>query len=215
MADEVKLYGFRGSPYGCRVEIALNLKGIEYEFIQEDLSDKSADLIKYNPVHKKIPVLMHNGKPISESLVVVEYIDDVWKGVPILPRDAHEKARARFWAKFIDDKCIPAVFKALGSHGQEQAVAEAQEQLQFLENELKGNKFFGGDNINLVDISATYLAYWLGGAEEAIGIKVLTKDKFPKLTEWCENFVNCQTVKDTLIPREILVAFYKKRFGKA
>ncbi|KAK9075894.1 hypothetical protein SSX86_004224 [Deinandra increscens subsp. villosa] len=213
--DEVKLYGLDGSPFVCRAKIALNLKGVKYQYFQEDLSNKSAELIKYNPVYKKIPVFVHNGSPISESLVIVEYIDDAWKGgVPILPQDHYQKAQARFWAKFVDDKCIPAVFKAIGSHGEEQAVAEAHEQLQFLENELKGgNKFFGGDNINLVDISATFIAFWLGAAEEALGIKVLNKDKFPKLTGWCDNYINCQAVKDSLPPREIIVNFFKKRFG--
>uniref|UniRef100_A0A251UJ96 Probable glutathione S-transferase n=2 Tax=Helianthus annuus TaxID=4232 RepID=A0A251UJ96_HELAN len=217
MEDEVKLHSFRGSPYGCRVEIALKLKGIKYEFIQEDLSNKSQDLLKYNPVYKKVPVFVHNGNPISESLVIIEYIDEVWKGVPILPQDAYTKAQARFWAKFIDEKCIPAVFKVFGSHGDEQDVAEANEQLQFLENELsvKGNKFFGGDNIGLVDICASYIAFWAGAAEEALGIELVTKDKFPKLKEWCDNCINCQVVKDGLPPRERLVAYYKWRFGKA
>ncbi|XP_076955343.1 putative glutathione S-transferase isoform X3 [Bidens hawaiensis] len=217
MADEVKLYGVDGSPFVCRVKIALNLKKIDYKYVVEDLGNKSADLLKYNPVHKKVPVLVHNEKPISESLVIVEYIDDAWKGVPILSKDAYEKAQARFWAKFIDDKCIPALFKAIGSHGQEQVVAEAHEQLQFLENELniKGKTFFGGDDINLVDIAATFIAYWVGAAEEALGIKLVIKDKFPKLIEWGGNYINCQVVKDGLPPREILVAFFKMQFGNA
>ncbi|KAJ0560483.1 putative glutathione transferase [Helianthus annuus] len=64
-------------------------------------------------------------------------------------------------------KCIPAIYN---SYGNVQAVAEATEPLQFLENELnvKGKKFFGGDNIGLVDICACYMAFWVGAAEEAL-----------------------------------------------
>ncbi|XP_023771471.1 probable glutathione S-transferase [Lactuca sativa] len=217
MADEVKLYGAGGSPFVCRVKIALKMKEIKYENFEEDMSNKSADLLKYNPVHKKVPVLVHNGSPIAESLVIVEYIDDVWKGVPILPQNPYEKARARFWAKFVDDKCMPAAFKVFGSNGDEQVIVEACEQLQMLENELKvkGTKFFGGDNINLVDIAADFIAYWLGIIEEATEIKFFTKDKFPKLTEWADEFVKCEVVKETLPPRGNMVAFFKKRFGKA
>ncbi|KAI3787077.1 hypothetical protein L1987_41263 [Smallanthus sonchifolius] len=136
MADEVKLYTFGGSPFACRVRIALNLKGIKHELVVEDLSNKSADLIKYNPVNKTVPVMLHNGNPITESLVIIEYLDDVWKEAPILPQDAYRKAQDRFWAKFIDDKCAPAVLNTVSSHGEENALAEAHEQLQFLENEL-------------------------------------------------------------------------------
>ena len=54
-----------------RVCIALALKGIDYEFIEEDIHNKSELLLQSNPVHKKIPVLIHNGKPICESMIIV------------------------------------------------------------------------------------------------------------------------------------------------
>jgi len=104
--EEVKLFKLVGSPFSTRVEIALKLKGVEYKFEEEKVGNLSDTVIKYNPVYKKVPVLVHNGKPISESLVILEYIDETWKQNPILPSDPYKRALARFWSKFIDDKVI-------------------------------------------------------------------------------------------------------------
>jgi len=105
--EEVKLFGLVGSPFSTRVEIALKLKGVEYKYEEEKVGSLSDTVIKYNPVYKKVPVLVHNDKPISESLVIIEYIDETWKQNPILPSDPYKRALARFWSKFIDDKVTP------------------------------------------------------------------------------------------------------------
>jgi glutathione S-transferase len=101
--EEVKLFGIVGSPFVTRVEIALNLKGVQYKFVEEKWKSFSDTLIKYNPVYKKVPVLVHNEKPISESLVILEYIDESWTPNSILPSDPYKKALARFWSKYIDE----------------------------------------------------------------------------------------------------------------
>jgi len=109
--DEVVLVDFDLSMFCVRVKIALAEKGVEFESRKEDLvNTKSELLLQMNPVYKMVPVLIHNGKPISESLIIVEYIDEVWRDrTPLLPTDPYQRAQARFWADFVDHK-VTSVF---------------------------------------------------------------------------------------------------------
>ncbi|KAK3424652.1 hypothetical protein EUGRSUZ_F01434 [Eucalyptus grandis] len=73
MADEeVTLLDFCASMYGMRCRAALAEKGDEHKSKEEHSVNKSELLLQLNPIHKKIPVLIHNGKPVCESLVIVE-----------------------------------------------------------------------------------------------------------------------------------------------
>lgn len=102
--ESVKLLGFWGSPFSRRVEMALKLKGVPYEYLEQDIVSKSPLLLQLNPIYQKVPVLVHNGKILAESHLILEYIDQTWKNIPILPQDPYEKAMAFFWAKFVDEQ---------------------------------------------------------------------------------------------------------------
>ena len=112
-------------------------------------------------------------------------------------------------------QCLPAVFKAYWGEvkEREKAVEEACEILKFLEEELKEKRFFGGESIGMVDIVACIIAFWFGGFEEAWGTKLLTREKFPKLTNWSHEFVSNSVIKECLPPREKLIAHLLNRFG--
>lgn len=117
----LKLLGLTVSPFVIRVRMALQIKGIGYEYMEQDLFTKGELLRKSNPVHTKVPVLIHDGKPICESLAIVQYVDEVWAatGPSILPADPYDRAAARFWAAYADSKvlacvlpqCFPLVFE--------------------------------------------------------------------------------------------------------
>lgn len=108
---EVKLYGYMKSGYCTMVHYALRLKGVCYEYEEEDLKNKSEALLSLNPVYKKVPVLVVDGRPIAESLVILEFIDEVWTdNNPFLPQDPYERAKVRFWAQFFYQKVMLSAY---------------------------------------------------------------------------------------------------------
>ncbi|KAI6693788.1 hypothetical protein NL676_021498 [Syzygium grande] len=199
--DGVKLHGVWASPFSTRVVWALKLKGIPFDNIEEDLSNKSALLLQYNPVHKKIPVLVHGWRPICESMVIVEYLEETWPQYPLLPTDPHERAVARFWVKFIDEKGLNVwmVYRSVGEE-QEKAMRDSLEMLSILEEHgpNKGKKFFGGDSINIVDIAFGGVAYWMGAIEEVSGGKMFDAVKFPRLNAWMADFECLPVIAENL-----------------
>lgn len=102
----VKVLGTWYSPFVLRVQIALNVKSIDYEYVEETLIGSKSDLLlKYNPVHKKVPVLIHADESVCESLIILQYIDEAWTNGPsILPSNPYHRALARFWAAYVEDK---------------------------------------------------------------------------------------------------------------
>ncbi|KAM6554816.1 hypothetical protein CsatB_015578 [Cannabis sativa] len=186
--DEVKLFRTWSTPFALRIVWALQLKGVQYQTIYEDLSNKSDALLLYNPIHKKVPVLLHNSKPISESLVILEYIDETWTQQPhLLPQHPYHRAIARFWIKFGETEVLPAVWdaftKAAGKE-QEEAYSRSIEKLKLLDEELKGKKLFGGEEIGMVDIALGWLSNLVSVFEEITGLKFIDEHTMPRLSAW-------------------------------
>lgn len=102
--DEVVILDFWASPFAMRAKIALEEKGIEFKAREEDLFNKSELLLQSNPIYKKVPVLLHNGKPLCESLVILNYIDEMWPSPPLLPTSPYQRSVAKFWADFVEKK---------------------------------------------------------------------------------------------------------------
>ncbi|GLJ48726.1 hypothetical protein SUGI_1027560 [Cryptomeria japonica] len=201
--SEVKVLGSWESFYATRVRIALELKGVEYEYVEEDLRNKSELLLQSNPVHKKIPVLVHKGKPIVESLIILEYIDETWKGgVELLPEDPYERAMVRFWCHFIDNE-LGGTMRRMGKckAGEERDAAKQAVVAKYVLLEeamattFSGRPFFGGETIGLLDIALGAAAVWIRIAEMLENVKFIDNENTPLLHAWIERFSNVDCIK--------------------
>ncbi|KAF3967940.1 hypothetical protein ACB098_11G043900 [Castanea mollissima] len=200
MADEVILLDSWLSVYGMRVKIALAEKGIKYEYKQEDLlNNKSPLLLEVNPIHKKIPVLIHNGKPICESLIIVQYIDEVWNDKsPLLPSDPYQRAHARFWGDFVDKKVNDVTKKLWTTKGEELEAGKKEffETFKILEGELGDKPYFGGETFGFVDLSLVTFYSWFH-AFEVFG-KINIEAECPKIIAWAKRCLEKKTVAKSL-----------------
>ncbi|KAK6772890.1 hypothetical protein RDI58_028128 [Solanum bulbocastanum] len=210
--ETVKLIGTPFSFFTYRVIWILKLKGINYEYIDEDMSKKSPLLVKYNPIHKKVPVLIYGDKTICESMVIVEYIDEMWQLNPLLSTDPYERAMARFWAKYIEEKSYSTwnVFCNTGEK-QQNAIKESLEMFKTIEENALGenNILFGGENIGLVDIAFGGYSLWMEIIEEIVGVKLVDPQNFPRINKWIKNFKEVQAIKDNLPNRDEMFLYMK------
>jgi len=96
----MKLYTYFRSSAAFRVRIALNLKGIDYESLAVDLrpaAHRQQDYLALNP-QGLIPALADGGTVISQSLAVIEYLEESHPSPPLLPRSPRDRARVRSMA---------------------------------------------------------------------------------------------------------------------
>uniref|UniRef100_A0ACD5UBH3 Uncharacterized protein n=1 Tax=Avena sativa TaxID=4498 RepID=A0ACD5UBH3_AVESA len=222
--DDLKLLGAWPSPFVIRVKLALNFKGLSFENVEQDLSNKSELLLSSNPVHKKVPVLLHNGKPICESLVIVQYIDEAFAGTgpSLLPSDPHERAIARFWAAYIDDKLVPSWLQSFRGKTEEEK-SEGKKQMfaavEILEGALrecsKGEGYFGGESVGLVDVSLGSTLSWLKATEVMSGTKIFDPVKTPLLAAWVDRFSELDVARAALPDVDRVVEFVQKRAAAA
>lgn len=94
----MKLYGYWRSTTSFRVRIALNLKGVSYETIPVDLvagEQRASDYVALNP-GKGVPTLiLEDGRVLTQSLAIIDYLDAAIPEPPFLPEDPFERARVQ------------------------------------------------------------------------------------------------------------------------
>ncbi len=171
----VTLYGFWRSNATYRVRVALNLKGVPYREIPVDLdagAQLAPDFTARNP-QAAVPALVEEGAaPITQSLAILEYLEERYAEPPLLPPDPRGRARVRALACTVACDTHPLIVPRVRTYLTTQGGLDADRfrawlqhwvatGLRGLEKNLAGSadtgRFCHGDAISIADICVTGL----------------------------------------------------------
>lgn len=147
----IKLISHKLCPYVQRAVIALTEKGVAFERIDIDLSNKPDWFLKISPLGKT-PVLLVDDEAIFESAVILEYLEETQPN-PMHPADPLTRARQRSWMEFgsaiLND--IAGFYAAPDRRTFESKMAALTDKFAKLEVALGDGPLFAGDRFSLVD----------------------------------------------------------------
>jgi glutathione S-transferase len=100
----LELYHSINSVCAQKVRVVLAEKNLEY---QEHLMTLRGDqfdpeYMKLNP-NAVVPTLVHDGKPVIESSVILYYLDEAFPNPPLMPKDPYARAQVRMYNKLVDE----------------------------------------------------------------------------------------------------------------
>jgi len=207
---KMRLYSMRFCPYAERAMIALQVKKIPFEVININLAEKPDWYVKTNPL-TKVPSIEHDGKLLYESLVVTEYLDDVFKsGKKILPEDAYEKAKQRMLIERLSS--LSSSLYPYYRNPQDPAAIEKLETAYKLFEQLLHHDFFAGNQVGYVD----YMIWpWI---ERLAAIDILSKgqlavthEKYPKFAAYIDRMKTVPEIQAFLLDGPTHVKFLQSR----
>ena len=98
-----RLFHFPLSPFCRKVRLSLAEKKIEVELVEERYWEKSTEFLRRNPAGK-VPILRLDGKTLTESAAICEYIEERYPNPALMPTDPEGRYEVRRLVTWFDDK---------------------------------------------------------------------------------------------------------------
>ena len=101
----LEMYDFPESVCCQKVRLALAEKGVELverPVMLDQGQQYQEAFLELNP-KGVVPVAVHDGRVITESIIISEYVEEAFDGPSLMPSDPYLRARKRFWSRQIDD----------------------------------------------------------------------------------------------------------------
>jgi glutathione S-transferase len=171
----ITLYNAARCPYAARARIVLAEKGIEFETVEIDLSDRPAWLYDKNPAGR-VPVIEEDGgDPLPESAVIMEFLEERYPEPALLPADPADRAAVRLL--IFRDKDLTDPYYDL--RREEDGARERLDSVLGRVDALLGEQpYLSGAEYGLADIA---LVPWVLRARDMLGVEL---DGFPSLADW-------------------------------
>lgn len=169
VAPALKLVSFELCPYVERSRIALLEKEVPHQVEFIDLAHKPDWFLRISPMGR-VPVLLVGERPVFESMVINELIDELYPEPPLMPANPVARAEARGWIVFANDVIMPvghvammALAEPQDGAGLEARLAPLREAFAKLDAQVArgGGPFFLGERFSLADAAyAPFLRRW-------------------------------------------------------
>eukprot|EP00897_Mesotaenium_endlicherianum_P006623 jgi/Mesen1/598/ME001074S10750 len=215
-----KLYSSWFCPFAQRAWIAVEEKGIPYEYVEVDPYAKPPDLMAVNP-RGLVPALEHQGKAVYESMVVMEYIDEAFSDAPsarsLMPSDPFDRAIARIWMDFTNRRVVPTFYRYLQKQeGEEQEAARSEligyyKQISAAMSDIHPEgPFFLGPRFSLADIALAPWPIRHFVLEHYRGFQLPDEPELARFRGWLAAVLARPSVKATLQDEGRMLAIYKR-----
>ena len=224
----LKFYSGWFCPFVQRAWITLEEKRIPYQYIEINPYNKDPSFLKLNP-RGLVPTLGcpqkdGDSKPLIESNVICEYLDEVSDGRSLFPSDKYEKARQKVWIDHVGSRIIPAFHRFLQHTDQKSySLEEARQEMlgalkAWIQQTDEQGPLFAGKDLTMADIA---LAPWavrlwvfdhfkggLGVPQEGAG--GADEEIWSRWRRWLSAIESRQSVMGTLSDREHYMPIYTR-----
>ncbi|KAL7298222.1 hypothetical protein TKK_0009212 [Trichogramma kaykai] len=211
---KLRLYSMRFCPYAQRIHLVLDAKNTPYDVVYVNLSQKPEWLQEKSPLGKVPCLELENGETLYESLIIAEYLDEMFPDHRLYPTDPLYKAKDKLLIERFND-VITSMYKLyLGKVVDKDLFEEALEGLDLFDQELikRGTPFFGGSRPGMLDLM---IWPWCERADIIQILRgdqyIIPNDRFSRLLQWKNAMKEDPGVKKSYLDSETHAKYMKSR----
>ncbi|KAL8561396.1 hypothetical protein ACOMHN_063323 [Nucella lapillus] len=212
----LRLYSMRMCPYAQRARLMLSAKKVKYDLVNVDLNNKPDWFFDVN-FYGEVPVIIHNGKNVYESLICTEYLEEAFPDPKLYSSDVYTRALERIYFNHWTKKGIPTFYGLLKAGTVEKELADKLDQnIAKMEEFLTTLKkpYYSGDKVGFSDYMIWPWFERMYMMEQITGYKMSGK-RFPKVIAWVDRMWKEPVVQECKIDPQLFITHYTQyRTGK-